>query len=326
MSLLNIGILGTSDFAYRRMLPAIINNSEFNYFGLATRNLQNSEQFVKKYGGKVYQNYLELIEDSSIDVVYIPLPPALHFEWAYKALKHGKHVILEKPFTEKFSQAKKLIKLAKHNGLSIYENFGFSSHPQLEIIKKLISSNKIGKVRLIKSSFGYPKRNSQDFRYNRSLGGGALLDAGVYPLKISRQLLNENVSLQSANLTIDSKYNIDIAGSATLRDSNGLVSQISFGMDNSYKCEIEVWGEMGIIFTDRIFTAPNDFNPKIKLIANSQNEEIIAPMSDQFILMLTDFKKTVQDLNYRFLNFSEILNQADLLNKLKKSAQRKVES
>ena len=93
---------------------------------------------------------------------------------------------VEKLLSERKENAKLLeegiIKIAKEKNLAVAENFAFVYHPQIQKIKELIESNRIGNVQLIRSNFGFPFRSKNDFRYNKNLGGGALLDCGCYTL------------------------------------------------------------------------------------------------------------------------------------------------
>ncbi|MBP3720039.1 MAG: Gfo/Idh/MocA family oxidoreductase, partial [Clostridia bacterium] len=115
--MINIGVLGTSGIAERRMIPAIRKDGTFRYAGTAystreemgfqgtdgefepllARKLEKAARFQSSFGGKIYEGYRSLLEDPGVEAVYIALPPALHFRWASEALRRGKHVLLEKP-------------------------------------------------------------------------------------------------------------------------------------------------------------------------------------------------------------------------------------
>ena len=140
MKKIRLGILGTSEIAFRRFLPALKKHSEFEYIGVASRNIEKTKLFVESYGGKGYSSYDELLQDKNIDAVYIPLPPALHFEWGKKALQAGKHILMEKPFCVNLQQTEELIELAKERNLAVHENYMFMYHKQLTKIKEIIDS------------------------------------------------------------------------------------------------------------------------------------------------------------------------------------------
>lgn len=311
-----IGILGTSDIANRRFLPALKACNEFEFIGIASREKIRAFDFISIHGGKVFEDYDDLLKSNEIDSVYIPLPPSLHFYWAKKALENGKNVLLEKPFTTNLYDSIELIRIAKKNKLMIMENFAFLYHSQLEQINQIIRKNVLGEIRLYKISFGYPIRASNDFRFNRELGGGALFDAGVYPLKLSQYLLGENLKLLASNKFL--KNDIVYYGSATLESESGLVSQISYGMDNSYKCELEVWGSDSTLIAERIFTAPTNLEVRLK-IQGKNNETIYIAPEDQFLKMICRFSEYIDNYDSRKIVFKSILEQSKLLDTISNS-------
>lgn len=215
MKKIRLGILGTSEIAFRRFLPALKKHNEFEYIGVASRNIEKTKPFVEAYGGKGYSSYDELLQDKNIDAVYIPLPPALHFEWGKKALQAGKHILMEKPFCVNLQQTEELIELAKERNLAVHENYMFMYHKQLTKIKEIIDSGYLGKIRLYRIAFGFPMREKNDFRYNKELGGGALLDCGGYTLKLANYLLGDTTKVVCSNL-VKEDFEVDLYGNATL--------------------------------------------------------------------------------------------------------------
>ncbi len=313
MDRIKLAIIGTSEIAYRRFLPAIKENDKFKYVGVASRDKLKTKKFTDEFGGIGYDGYDEAIDDENVDAVYIPLPPALHFEWALKALNKGKHVFLEKPFTTNFFDTQKIIQVAKQKKLVAYENYMFEHHSQIEYAKKLIKGGEIGEIRLIKASFGFPKRASDDFRYNKSLGGGALLDCGGYPIKLASILLGEKTEVKYSQLNYSDDYSVDLYGNATLVNEEDLACQISFGMDNSYKCELELWGSKGNAVFSRIFTAPNDYAPIVKLTKDNKSIDITLDKDDQFYNSIDQFAECLISENYKYVNYDKILKQAYLI-------------
>ena len=135
----------------------------------------------------------------------------------------------------------------------------FVYHDQLDALNKVVQSGEIGNVRLYRISFGFPLRQLNDFRYNKKLGGGALLDAGGYCMKYARYLLGDTAKVVTAQANNIGGFEVEMFGSATMTNINGDVVQIAFGMDNDYRCEIEIWGSKGTIISGRILTAPAGF-------------------------------------------------------------------
>ncbi|WP_315122269.1 Gfo/Idh/MocA family oxidoreductase [uncultured Clostridium sp.] len=334
MDKLNIGILGPSDVAFRKFLPALKTNKYFEYAGVAVANLYErnqvcnnnenlpsviekskikSENIKKEYGGKIFYSYEELINSNNIEAIYISLPPALHYFWAKKALEHEKHVLLEKPFTTNLVDTMSLIKIAGEKKLALHENYAFCYHNQINTICELIDRKEIGEIRQIRAAFGFPYREANDFRYNRELGGGALLDCGGYPIKLATLLLGKTAQIKTAKLNTVKGHDVDIFGSATLENCDGVTVQVSFGMDNVYKCEMEIWGSQGVIYAPRIFTAPADV--KSTIISKKEEEKIIEiPKMDQFLGSINHFYDCIVDDNVRLRSYKEIEIQSKHIN------------
>ncbi len=289
----NVGIICPSEIAFRRFLPSLQRVEEFNFVGVAIaspeewagegnvteatlavidKERQKAQTFVDNYGGRIFEGYQTLIETPGVDVVYLPLPPALHYKWAKRTLEAGKNAYVEKPFTTSFEDTQALLSIAKEKKLAVHENYMFVFHNQLQAIKDLVVAGEIGKVRQYRVSFGFPRRAANDFRYNKALGGGALLDAGGYCLKYASWLLGDSAKLVCANAYYEPEFEVDIFGSATMVNDEGTVVQMSFGMDCDYKCELEAWGSTGTLTTGRILTAPDGLEPDMLI---KHNQELV---------------------------------------------------
>lgn len=316
--MLKVGILGGADIAFRMFMPALMEVEYAECVGVASNNEEKRNRFNKQYGVNTYNSYEEIIENKNIDAIYIPLPPALHYKYAKLALEAGKHVLLEKPSTTDYELSKELVDIAKRNNLVIQENYMFQYHSQVEEIKKIISSGRIGKVRLFKSSFGFPRRGENDFRYNKELGGGALMDVGGYITKLATILLGKSIKVCTAEMQLDSNYEVDILDTVTFTNDEGLAFQGSFGMDCYYQCSLEVWGSKGKLMTNRIFTAPVGFNPIVK-IEDVEGEEIIELKDDKhFKNSIKHFCEAITDEKQSNTMKADLLLQSKLVSEIRK--------
>lgn len=332
--MIRIGVLCPSDIAFRRFLPSLKEATGFQYVGVAVAlpeewlcddlskvdetiidNIQNSEKekagrFVNNYSGKIFYGYETMIRSSEVDAIYIPLPPAMHFEWAKKALLNGKHVLLEKPFTTNLEETKLLLDIADKNNLAVHEDYMFVYHNQLETINEIVCSGEIGDVRLYRISFGFPRRDKDDFRYAKNMGGGALLDAGGYTIKMASTLLGQKCKMVAATASYIKDFEVDIYGSATMVNEDGVVAQLAFGMDNDYKCDLEIWGSKGTLTASRVMTAPAGFVPSCIIKKNQVFETRELPADDAFLKSILCFEKSVKDCNARRENYHLIEQQA----------------
>lgn len=332
--MIRIGIICPSEIAFRRFLPALQQAENFTYVGVAVATRQEwfsedvteekakevlsgeqkkAEEFQKQYGGKIFQGYESLLASEEIDAVYLPLPPALHFQWGKKALAYGKHLFMEKPFATSEKEARELLALAEEKELAVHENYMFVYHDQLKAIQEEIESKSIGEVRLYRISFGFPRRAAGDFRYNKALGGGAILDAGGYTLKYAAYLLGEDAKLMYAKQNYTEEFEVDLFGSAVMESKEGLTAEISFGMDNAYKCDLEVWGSKGTLYSGRVLTAPAGFVPTMT-IKTAEGEVVKElPPDDTFKKSLEHFESCVMEEQQRKDNYETIQRQAQRL-------------
>jgi len=241
----------------------------------------------------------------------LPLPPALHYKWAKLALENKKHVFLEKPSTTCVEHTKELCSLAKQNNLAIHENYMFIYHNQIDEIKKMIDEGIVGDIRLIRGNFGFPKRPANDFRYNKALGGGALLDCGGYPIRLMQLMIGNDIHVDAAKL-IFNEQDIDLYGSVQLSNESS-IAQISFGMDNGYKCDLEIWGSIGTIYTGRIFSAPDSLSCEIQININNEITTKILEPDDTFRKSLVQFYQCVEEQAIRNEEYGDILRQIALV-------------
>lgn len=312
----NLGIISAADIAYQRFLPALQAYKKVNYKGFSSRTAEKAERMQREFGGKKYTSYDEVLADDEIDCVYIPLPPALHYEWGEKAIKAGKHIFMEKPFAYTLKETIKLLELAKLKKAAVYENYAFLLHSQLEQLKQMIYEDRlIGDIRLVRINFSFPKRGENDFRYQK-LGGGACLDCGGYPIKLVSELLGRDLKIVYSKLNYESEYEVDLFGSLAIEDDSGCVSQLAFGMDNGYHCELEVIGQFGTIRSDRIFTAPPDFAPRLYCDIRNEKSVIELAPDNQFLKAIEYFVKLTENDELRKEEYDKIYKQAWLVQQI----------
>lgn len=319
MKTCRVGILGTANIASRRFLPALMLWENMEYVGVASRTKEMAEVFVSSNGGKPYVGYQSMLEDMSIDAVYLPLPPSLHYEWTKAALLNGKHVIVEKPIVSCKKQLEELFEIANKNNLVIHENYMFVYHKQIEYIVNLVQNSEVGKIRLIQCKFGFPHRKKGDFRYEKALGGGSLVDCGGYTVKLASKLLGNELTVFDAYLNYENEE-VDLYGSAVLRNQDGVTAQLAFGMDNDYKCELEIWGSEGVIKAPRVFTASAIDIAKVIVCKNGEEKMQYTFLDDHFKKSIQYFNRCLESELVREENLKEIKKQVSIIADIKHKA------
>ncbi|HWB35002.1 MAG TPA: Gfo/Idh/MocA family oxidoreductase, partial [Rugosimonospora sp.] len=226
--------------------------------------------------------------------VYVPLPTGLHHEWVAAALHAGKHVLAEKPLATTLVAATELVDLAAKAELVLHENFMFLHHAQHETVRRLLDDGAIGTLRSFSAAFGIPPLPDTDVRYRPELGGGALLDVGVYPLRAAQLFLDGPLTVLGASLTGDGT-GVDLAGAALLRAGNGATASLTFGFQHHYRNAYELWGGAGRVTVDRVFTPPGTWTPTVRVERAGYAEEHTLPAQEQFATAVAAFARAVRN-------------------------------
>lgn len=316
MQKIRLGVLGCAAIATRSVIPAIKSIDGFELVAVASRTKAKAEQVATRFNTEAVEGYQTLLEREDIDAVYVPLPTGLHDEWLHKALDAGKHVLAEKSLAESYSSCQKLVEKASQKGLLLMEDFMFRYHAQHAFVRSLIEAGEIGEVRLFRSSFGFPPFPSGNFRYDKALGGGALLDAAAYTIKATQLFLGFDVEVKAATLHYDKTLGVDLYGGAFLVNKQGVASEVAWGFDNFYQCNYEIWGSKGKLTAERAFTPPPDMKPKIVLERAEKRVEFLAPYDNHFVNILKEFHRAVVEKDIRS-HLEETLTQSHLLEQVR---------
>jgi len=274
--LIKIGLIGYSSISKKSTIPAIQQCDGVILDKIGTRD---------KRSGYTYQDILE----SDVDAIYVSLPVGLHYEWGKKVLESGKHLLLEKTFTETYNQAKELFDISEDLGLTCMEALMFQFHPLQSKINDLLSE--VGKIKSVESYFAFPHfENKNDIRYQNAIGGGAKLDCLVYPLGFTFNILGYDYYDFEPITSWDSTNDIDEYGNIRIRYKNSLAN-ISYGFGHSYRNEITIWGETASLTVRRVFSRPEICDEKIHIIKNGQIKSHDVENSNHFVNMLNEFSK-----------------------------------
>ena len=160
---------------------------------VASRNLQNANNFAEKHTAKkAYSSYEELAKDTNVDAVYIATPHSFHKEHAILCLQNKKAVLCEKPFAMNLSEVTEMIKVAKENNVLLMEALWSFFLPHFTYVLNIVKSEKFGKLKSLEADFGFHMPYNTDSRlFKKDLGGGSLLDIGIYPIFAALATLGE---------------------------------------------------------------------------------------------------------------------------------------
>ncbi|MEU5697408.1 Gfo/Idh/MocA family protein [Streptomyces aurantiacus] len=322
---LRIGVLGCGGIAMRRMLPAMARTPVVKIAAVASRDKARAEAAAERFDADAVHGYERLLARDDIAAVYVPLPPSLHAPWTARALETGKHALVEKPMVTGAQEARKLAGLAERGRLVLMESFMFLHHSQHATVTGLLTRGDIGELRGVSAEFGFPPLPSQDIRYRPELGGGSLLDAGVYTLRVTQLLLGGSLSVIGATLDMDDETGVDVAGDALLRGMSGVTSHVSFGLRHSYRSAYTLWGGTGRITLNRAFAPPPDHRPVLRIERQDHIEELTLPADDQFANIAARFVSLVKGDGNSAAERTAAVRQAELVDSVRAAALRKAD-
>jgi predicted dehydrogenase len=257
---LKIGVLGAANIAWQ-FIEAVRDSKHVAVVAIGSRTQEKANAFGEKYGVPTrHGSYEALLADPEVECVYVPLPNSMHCEWVIKAAQAGKHVICEKPLALNLDEATRMFDTARANGVMVLEAFPYYFQPQTGVMMDLIAKGEIGNVRSVSASFGFtlppPGVGSSsspagNIRLKPELGGGALLDAGSYPLSLIRLAMGCKPARVLAHPSWDAS-GVDIAMLATLFYADGRMAQMTCAMNIAQVRYATIMGSNGTLETEYI--------------------------------------------------------------------------
>lgn len=195
------GIIGLGNIAHKFAKDLqLVNNTEL--VAVASRNKENAETFAKMYHcPKAYDSYEAILNDDTIDILYIATPHNSHAELSIKALEKNKHVLCEKPIALNYADAEKMIAASKKHNKFFMEAFWTRFNPSYRAAFEKIKQGELGKIRYINSDFAFSAYGKNRSRlFDLKLGGGSLMDIGVYPLFLAYTILGVPESIYAKSI------------------------------------------------------------------------------------------------------------------------------
>ena len=285
MKKLNWGILSTAKIGIEKVIPAMQQGKLSEIVAIASRTHESAREAAKNLKiPKAFGSYQDLLDDTSIDAVYIPLPNHMHVPWTIKALAANKHVLCEKPIALTATEAKELLKeTEKFPHLKVMEAFMYRHHPQWIRALELINGGGIGIVKTVHSFFSYHNDDPENIRNMVDMGGGGLMDIGCYCISLARLIFDEEPQRVFGKIEYDPDFETDricsgildfVQGTSTFTCSTQLVP---------YQ-RVNVFGTKGRVEIEIPFNAPPDKPSKMLFQNNEKFEEIEIKICDQYTI------------------------------------------
>lgn len=250
------GILGCGKIAHK-FAQDLLTIPSARVEAVASRSTAKSSSFAELYkANTAYNSYEDLCLDPSIDVVYVATPHAFHFEHTMLCLQHSKGVLCEKPFALNAREVQQMIALAKEKNVFLMEAMWTLFLPHFQYVLNLIASKELGDITHLKADFGYPFDFDPNSRiYNRNLGGGSLLDIGIYPVMAALNMLGIPDEIEASAQM--SSTDVDESCSMKFQYKNGVSAILFSSVVENTNTEALVTFEKGTVKIHSRFHQPS---------------------------------------------------------------------
>jgi predicted dehydrogenase len=257
------GIVSTASIGIDKVIPAIRTAARCEVAAIASRDVARAEAAASALEiARAHGSYEDLLADSDVDAVYIPLPNNLHAEWTIAAARAGKHVLCEKPLAMTADDAERMISACEAEGVLLMEAFMYRLHPSWEAVRELVATGRIGDLRAVQSWFSYYNDDPADIRNIPEAGGGALYDVGCYSINLSRMLFGAEPVRTQGSVTREPQMGIDVLTSGILEFPNGTATFTCSTRAEPDQC-VHIYGTRGRISLEIPFNIPPDLPSRV---------------------------------------------------------------
>ena len=315
MSDIKWAVLGTGVIANE--MAVALKKIGRNIYAVGNRTYSKAVDFAKKYGiEKVYDDYNDMFTDSDVDVIYITTPHNTHIEFMKKAIRNGKHILVEKSITLNSRELNEAMELAALHNVVIGEAMTIYHMPVYKKLKEILDSGRLGKVNLITMNFGsYKEYNMNNRFFNRNLAGGAMLDIGVYALSFIRYFMTEKPDKLLSQLK-KAPTGVDEQAGLLLMNNDGQMATVMLSLHSKQPKRGMVSCEKGYI---EIMEYPRAFEAAVTYTESGEKEWVKeGDTRDALIYELLDMEKAINgDKKCMLLDYTK--DVMDMMTEFRKS-------
>ncbi|WP_270180137.1 Gfo/Idh/MocA family protein [Alkalihalobacillus sp. CinArs1] len=312
---IRFGIMGTSNIARKALIPAMKSAKNVQVVSVASGSGKAKafaeEMEIERY----HDSYEEMLDDETIDAVYIPLPNTLHKKWTIEAAKKGKHVLCEKPAAITAQDAEEMVRACEENGVTFMEAFMYQFHPQHDKVRDVIASGEIGDVKHMRSTFSfYLGDRPENIRLNRELGGGSIWDVGCYCIHSSRHILGSEPTRVFVEGNVSENVGVDLSANGILTFPNGVSASFDCSFERQMNNVYEVFGTKGSIKVPFAYRPDAPNAEGVIEVTNSEGETRFEPIDgDQYTLMVEHFAECAMDRKRPFYSGELTVNNLKVI-------------
>ncbi|MEL4320120.1 Gfo/Idh/MocA family oxidoreductase [Leifsonia sp. YIM 134122] len=251
------GILATGGIAHAMANDLVLNG--FTVQAVGSRSQEAADAFAAEFGiPNAHSSYAALVADPEVDVIYVSTPHPFHAEHASLALEAGKHVLVEKPFTLNAAEARQVVDLANEKGLVVLEAMWTRWLPHMVRVREIIAAGTLGEVHTLIADHTQDLPDDPGHRLNAlELGGGALLDLGIYPISFASDLFGSPETIQASATFKDTGADAQVA--TIFRYAGGQIATTLSASDTRGRNIATILGTDGRIDIDSVWYTPTSF-------------------------------------------------------------------
>lgn len=295
MAPLRWGVLGVSQMVGRlAVLPALQRSPHCQLVAVASRDVARARAEVERFGGlRAYGDYQALLADDAVEAVYVPLPNGLHGEWAARAAAAGKHVLCEKPLACNEAEGRAMDAACRQAGVHLMEAYATPFHARSQRLRALLQAGTLGALRFAHTAFTFRHARPADHRWVRALGGGSLLDLGVYVLA---PLVEAGGGLprECAAAQVVDASGVDRSFSGWLSWGDGFTASFQTSFEAPERQWLQFVGTEGAVTVEHGFTPNQRDTDLVFTRPDGATEALTGPANDPYLAMVEHFVAVVR--------------------------------
>jgi predicted dehydrogenase len=305
----SILFLGYSNLLKARILP-ILKSVDIQSVSIAKFSKQSWDDELKKYDFPIqlFDNYEDALKYFQGNIVYVSTVNSTHYQYALLSLEKGFHVIIDKPATLQLSEAVHLTNIARQKNLLLSEATVYLMHPQFSLIDDIFVKNN-DSPKLITAHFSMPPFKSDNFRYKKELGGGAIFDTAPYAVSLGRYFFKETPVHAQCVVNERTDDDLDVAYSLIMSYSNGKSLIGHFGFNTEYINQLMLMGTHTNVSLNRVFTIPEHLENVIHITHQNTSSEERSKTGNNFQLYFEKYTKALDSGKYEDF-YADLLHDA----------------
>ena len=287
------GVIGaTSQVAQKAILPAIDASPGARLVAVASESADDGGCSRFK-PARAYRAYDAVLADREVEAVYVPLPNSLHREWVVRAAAAGKHVLCEKPLAPTAADAEAMTLACETARVTLLEAYMTPFHPRAIALESLVAAGRLGALRFARAAFTGVLDRPDDHRWRPEMGGGALLDVGVYCLAPLLTAACRTPARIEASAVM-TKSGVDVSFSGWLDFGDGFTATIECSFDAPERQLLEIVGTEAAVTLDRAYTPGSGDTTMTLRHRDGRLETIDAGGADPYREMIEHFHTVVR--------------------------------